>query len=82
MEKAYTELGLEVSWPELADANKAIDTKEWKIALASIKDVLRFVLRYDLHTTPNQLLDPSIWQDTDEVELTESLEEALKIVFN
>ena len=69
------------NYGKLEDAKKAINMKEWRSALASQKDVLRYILRYDLPTTPNQLLDPSIWQDTDEVNLTESLEKAFELTY-
>lgn len=81
IQESYDQLGIEVKWPELEDAKKAINMKEWKSALASQKDVLRYILRYDLPTTPNQLLDPSIWQDTDQVDLTESLEKAFELTY-
>jgi predicted nucleotidyltransferase len=81
IQESYDLLGIEVKWPELEDAKKAINTEEWKSALASQKDVLRYILRYDLPTTPNQLLDPSIWQDTDQVNLTDSLEKTFELTY-
>ncbi len=81
IQEAYDQLGIEVRWPELEDAKKAINMNEWESALASQKNVLRYILRYDLPTAPDQLLDPSIWQDTDVVDLTESLEKALELTY-
>lgn len=80
--KAYGNLGIQRDWPEFKDAEKALNHKNWKNAVASLKDVLRFILRYELPSVPDQLLDPRIWKNAEEVHLSEDTLQALKIAYD
>ncbi|MDH5403929.1 MAG: hypothetical protein OEY49_15635 [Candidatus Heimdallarchaeota archaeon] len=79
--QAYNHLGLTREWTELKDATKAIDTGDWVNAIASIKDVLRFIIRYDLPSVPEQLMDPNLWSSGEQMTMSSELLEALKAAF-
>ncbi len=78
---AYNNLGIERDWPEFKDAEKALNHGNWKNTVASLKDVLRFILRYELPSVPDQLLDPKIWHNAEQVHLSEETLTALKIAY-
>ncbi len=77
-EKAYLLSGIDRHWTEFDDGRKAILTSEWGKAVASLKDVLRFIVRYQLPSVPEQLLDPSIWKTIEEMTLSEDIRNALE----
>lgn len=77
-EKAYLLSGIDRHWTEFDDGRKAIHTGQWGNAVASLKDVLRFIVRYQLLTVPEQLLDPSIWKGIEEMTLSDELKAALE----
>jgi len=77
-EKAYLMSGIDRHWTEFDDGRKAIQTGQWGNAVASLKDVLRFIVRYQLPSVPEQLLDPSIWKAVEEMTISEELMEALE----
>ncbi|MFV2015137.1 MAG: hypothetical protein ACC656_06915, partial [Candidatus Heimdallarchaeota archaeon] len=77
-EKAYSISGIDRHWTEFDDGRKAIQTGQWGNAVASLKDVLRFIVRYQLPSVPEQLLDPSIWKAVEEMTLSKELKKALE----
>ena len=77
-EKAYVSLGIERKWTEFDDGRKAVKTGNWGVALASLKDVLRFILRYELPTVPEQLLDPNLWKSVEDMKISDELHSALQ----
>lgn len=77
-EKVYSTSGIDRHWTEFDDARKAIQTGHWANAVASLKDVLRFIVRYQLPLVPEQLLDPSIWKAVEDMTLSEELKNALE----
>lgn len=79
---AYEKMGIERHWTEFGDAKKAVSMGNWGNALASLKDVLRFMIRYDLPSVPEQLLDPSIWKTVEDMHISPELAEALKAAFS
>ncbi len=80
--KAYENLGIQRDWPEFKDAEKALNHENWKNAVASLKDVLRFIIRYELPSVPDQLLDPKIWKYAEQVHLSEDTLNALKLAYD
>ncbi len=81
VEKAYASLGLTIQWSELNDARKSLANSEWNKAFASMKDVLRYMLRYALPSVPEQILDPNLWNSTSINNISEELKIALKTAF-
>lgn len=77
-EKAYLLSGIDRHWTEFDDGRKAMLTNEWGKAVASLKDVLRFIVRYQLPLVPEQLLDPSIWKAVEDMTLSEDIRNALE----
>lgn len=77
-ENAYLISGIDRHWTEFDDGRKAIQTGHWGNAVDSLKDVLRFIVRYQLPSVPEQLLDPSIWKTIEDMTLSEELEKALE----
>ncbi|MCE7737357.1 MAG: hypothetical protein GPJ54_20880 [Candidatus Heimdallarchaeota archaeon] len=77
-ENAYLLSGIDRHWTEFDDGRKAIQTGHWANAVASLKDVLRFIVRYQLLSVPEQLLDPSIWKAIEEMTLSDELKAALE----
>jgi len=77
-ENAYLLSGIDRHWTEFDDGRKAIQTGNWSIAVASLKDVLRFIVRYQLLSVPEQLLDPSIWKSIEDMTLSDELKTALE----
>ncbi len=80
-QEAYDNLGIERDWPEFKDAVKALNHGNWTNAVASLKDVLRFIIRYELPSVPDQLLDPKLWTNAEKVHLSDPTLRALKIAF-
>jgi hypothetical protein len=77
-ENAYLLAGIDRNWTEFDDGRKAIQTGSWGNAVASLKDVLRFLVRYQLSSVPEQLLDPSIWKAIEDMTLSDELKAALE----
>ena len=80
MQEAYDQLGEKRKWTEFKDAFKAIRNRNYAKALASAKDVLRFVIRCQLSVPPVQLLDPLLWKQAEEANLPEKTINALESV--
>jgi predicted nucleotidyltransferase len=81
MQEAYTKLGMKRKWTEFKDAVKAIQNENYAKTIASIKDVLKFIVRIQLSHPPEQLLDPSLWNRCEEENLPEETNYALRTVF-
>jgi hypothetical protein len=81
-ENAYLLAGIDRQWTEFDDGRKAIQTGNWGNAVASLKDVLRFLVRYQLASVPEQLLEPSIWKAIEEMTISEELRNALKEAYS
>lgn len=79
---AYTKLGVGIEWSELNDAKKSLACAEWKKAFASMKDVLRYMLRYELPSVPEQILDPNLWNSPSMHSISNELESALITAFS
>ncbi|MHA2169497.1 MAG: hypothetical protein ACXAB7_06345 [Candidatus Kariarchaeaceae archaeon] len=79
--KAYESLGIDRSWSEFSDAKKAFATGQWADCISSLKDVLRFIIRYELPAVPDQLLDPRIWKETDGMTLSDPIKSALVKIY-
>lgn len=80
--KAYTALEIRREWTELSDAKKAFNLGRWGNALASLKDVLRFLVRQCLGTdAPPIRLDPGLWSKAEKASLHPALLEALRAAF-
>ena len=80
--KAYSDLGIKREWTEYKDAKKALQYQEWGLAVASLKDVLKFLIRSSLESPPNQLLDPNIWCLAEEADLPTNLKRALEFIYD
>ena len=80
--EAYSELEIKREWTEYKDAKKAITYKEWGVAVASLKDVLKFLIRSVQNLSHIQLLDPVIWRYAEEGKLPTSLRKALEYIYN
>ncbi len=81
IKSAYNKLGISVQWSEWRDFEKAIRMRQWAIAFATIKDVARFILRYDLPSVPLQNLDPRIWHDATITELSPEVNRLMEHLF-
>ncbi|MHA2249439.1 MAG: hypothetical protein ACXAD7_03705 [Candidatus Kariarchaeaceae archaeon] len=79
--KAYDSLGIDRSWSEFADAKKALSMAKWNDVIDSLKDVLRFILRYELPAVPDQLLDPRIWIKPDSMSLSDPVKAAFEKIY-
>jgi hypothetical protein len=80
--EVYSELGIEREWTEYKDAKKAMVYKEWGLVVASLKDVLKFLIRIVLESSPDQLLDPMIWCFAEEGDLPANLKNALEFIYS
>ncbi|MCY3414675.1 MAG: hypothetical protein INQ03_23700 [Candidatus Heimdallarchaeota archaeon] len=76
---AYKELAIEIMWTEFKDAKTSLSAGNWSKTVASLKDVLRYLLRYNLPTAPLHLLDPNLW--ISEMSISPALEQALEMAF-
>lgn len=81
-EKSYASLGIDRKWTEFDDGRKAVKTGNWGVALASLKDVLRFIIRYELPTVPEQLLDPNLWKSVEDMKISDELHLALQEAYS
>ncbi len=79
---AYKHLGVEREWSEFADAKKAMNQGNWSDCVGLLKDVLRFMIRYELPAVPEQLLDPAIWKATEEMTLSDEITAALQKIYS
>jgi predicted nucleotidyltransferase len=77
----YSESGIKREWTEFKDAKKAIVNEEWGFVVASLKDVLKFLIRHVLESSPDQLLDPMIWRLAEEGDLPTNLKKALEFIY-
>lgn len=78
---AYNSMNVDIKWTELRDAQRSLDLGDWNNCLASLKDILRFLLRYDLPSTPQQLMDPNLWLSVTEMQISTNLRTALEFAF-
>lgn len=81
-EIARQTIGFDIIWSELKDAKKAIQTGKWSDVIDSVKDVLRYMIRYALPSVPDQLLDPSLWKTAEEMSLSKEMLDALQETFS
>ena len=77
----FQSMGIKREWTEWKDTKKYIQKNDWDKALASIKDVLRFIARNMIKNTPEQILDPNIWFFAEEQLTEQKLLEVVSIVF-
>ncbi|MHA2304397.1 MAG: nucleotidyltransferase domain-containing protein [Candidatus Hodarchaeales archaeon] len=80
--EVYSELGIGREWTEYKDAKKAIMYREWGLVVASLKDVLKFLIRFVLESSPDQLLDPMIWCSAEAGDLPVNLKKALEFIYS
>jgi predicted nucleotidyltransferase len=80
--KAYEKLGIERNWTEFRDTRVALEQGEYGKAVASIKDILRFMVRYELPSAPDQLLDPALWKSVEVMKISDELVDALKFTYS
>lgn len=73
--------GINHMWSDYKDAEKALATGNWANVVASCKDVLRFLIRYDLVAVPTQLLDPNTWLAGEQLNLSKILRDAVEAAF-
>ncbi len=79
--EAYSELDIKREWTEYKDAKKALAYKDWGLVVASLKDVLKFLIHCTLDSSPDQLLDPMIWCVAEEGDLPTNLKKALEFIY-
>lgn len=81
-EIAHQTVGFDIVWSELKDATKAVQTGKWGDVIDSVKDVLRYMIRYALPSVPDQLLDPSLWKSAEEMPISKEMMDALQEAFS
>ena len=82
VDQAYHEAGISREWTELVDARKAVARNDDTLAIASLRDVIRFLVRISLENPPDQLLDPSIWHQAEVSDLPPALCQAISTMYS
>ncbi len=77
---AYQSEGISREWTELADARKAIKKERWTLAVASLRDVLRFLVRIDCRLSEYDIVDPMMWTLAENSLSNDLVKTALKIM--
>ncbi len=79
---SYNKLGITRNWPQFKDAEKALLIKNWSGVLSSIKDVLTYILRYELPSVPDQLIDPNIWRSVENFKINPVTMKAIELAYS
>jgi len=79
--RIFNKIGVERELTELSDARKALIEENWNLAFASIKDVLRFLIRKSVRSAPLELRNPILWRLAESSDLDEDLLKALRAAY-
>ena len=77
----YSHIKSEREWTEVTDSRKAIQEKNWSLALVSLKDVLYFLLKRYISPPSMELRDPGFWKLAEERILPQEYISALELAY-
>ena len=77
----YSHIKTEREWTEVTDSRKAIQEKNWSLALVSLKDVLYYLLKRYISPPAMELRDPGFWKLVEERILPQEYISALELAY-
>jgi hypothetical protein len=77
----YSHIKSEREWTEVTDSRKAIQEKNWPLALVSLKDILYYLLKRYISPPSMELRDPGFWKLAEERILPQEYIRALEIAY-